>query len=53
MNAYDADRKIWVQNIQKTVAGGASGGIKFDKDGIRLQDIVVNTVKNGKIVPIE
>lgn len=53
MDAYNADDKTWVKNIQNTNTSGASGGVKFDQNGVRLQDIVINVVKDGKIVPLQ
>ncbi len=53
MNAYSTDNKTWLDNIQNTKTIGASGKVVFDKDGIRKQDIAINQVKDGKIVPVD
>lgn len=53
MNAYNTEDRIWLSNIQDTDAIGASGGVKFDQNGIRLQDIVINKVEGGKITPAQ
>lgn len=51
INAYHADGKIWQKNIQETKTEGVSGAISFDENGVRMQDIVINEVKEGLIVP--
>jgi branched-chain amino acid transport system substrate-binding protein len=53
MNAYSMDNKEWLTNIQNTKTIGASGKVSFDVNGIRKQDISINQVINGKIVPID
>lgn len=53
MNAYSGDSDKWLRNIQNTKTVGASGKISFDNDGVRKQDISINEVRNGEIVPID
>jgi ABC-type branched-subunit amino acid transport system substrate-binding protein len=53
MNAYNKDGKKWQGGVQNTNTVGASGGIKFDDNGVRIQEININVVKDGKIVPVK
>jgi len=53
MQGYSKDKKKWMDNIQNLKSEGASGKIAFDENNIRLQDIVINKVIDGKLVPIE
>ncbi len=51
---YDSDHAVWVKRIQSyNDKKGASGSISFDAQGVRLQDIVINTVEEGKLVPVQ
>lgn len=52
MNAYDKDNAKWIANLRTVNTKGASGQIKFDKDGIRLPDLVIKKVTNGELVNI-
>jgi hypothetical protein len=49
LNTYDKDNKSWLQKIENTNYKGFSGAVKFDSDGIRLQEAVITTVQNGTI----
>jgi branched-chain amino acid transport system substrate-binding protein len=53
MNVYSTNDTEWVSSIQSTNTSGASGKIAFDKNGVRKQDISINQVKGGEIVPID
>jgi len=53
MGGYSSATDNWINNIQNTKGKGVSGDISFDENGIRLQDIVVNKVVDGKITPIK
>ncbi len=54
MASYDSDHKKWMNNIQTyNDKRGASGSISFDEQGVRVQDIVINTINDGKLVPIQ
>lgn len=46
---HDNNKSKWISNIQSSRGIGASGTISFDKNGVRLQDIEINIVKDGKI----
>lgn len=50
MGAYNKNSAIWRKNIQNTIDVGASGGIAFDKNGVRDQTTEIDTVKNGELV---
>lgn len=47
------DSKKWTENIQKTKILGASGSFSFDLNGVREQEIVITTVKDGLVIPIK
>jgi branched-chain amino acid transport system substrate-binding protein len=53
INAYDENDLTWQENIQKTDAPGISGSISFDDNGVRVQDIMINQVKEGVIIPLD
>lgn len=54
MKNYNKDHITWMKNIQDyNDKNGVSGSISFDKDGVRVQDIVINKIVNGEITPIE
>lgn len=47
---YDADDATWVANLKKFEdENGASGPISFDKNGVRIQPMVITEVQNGKL----
>ncbi len=51
---YDANDADWVKNLKKfSDANGASGSISFDKNGVRIQPMVITEVRNGALVPTE
>lgn len=54
MKSYDPDHKVWMKKVQAyNDKKGASGSVSFDEQGVRVQDIVINTIKEGKLVPIQ
>lgn len=46
---YDADNAKWIANLKKVDRQGASGKIRFDKNGIRIPDMAVKKVVDGKL----
>ncbi len=51
---YDANDADWIKNLKKfSDANGASGSISFDKNGVRIQPMVITEVRNGVLVPTE
>lgn len=53
MEGYSKDKKKWMDNIQNLNSEGPSGKIAFDENNVRLQDIVIQKVVEGKLVPIK
>jgi len=54
LKTYDSSNEKWVNNL-KTLndPNGVSGGIAFDKNGVRVQPMVITEVRGGVIVPVE
>lgn len=50
---YSVDKADWVSNLKKVNKEGVSGPISFDKLGVRIQPIVINEVKEGKLMQIQ
>ena len=51
---YDADDSEWVENLKDfSDVNGASGSISFDKDGVRIQPMVITEIRDGKLLPTE
>ena len=48
ISTYNKDSAKWVANLKAEDVNGASGEIKFDKNGIRIPSLVVKKVINGK-----
>ena len=48
VKAYDKNSSEWITNLKTVSSKGASGEIKFDKNGIRIPDLVVKKVIDGK-----
>jgi ABC-type branched-subunit amino acid transport system substrate-binding protein len=48
VNSYDKDNAKWTANLKAENTKGASGEIKFDKNGIRIPALVVKKVIDGK-----
>lgn len=53
LDAYDPDETKWTENLKETDFRGASGHVKFDEKGIRLPDLVVKKVVDGKLEKID
>ncbi len=53
LQSYDEDNAKWKTNIKETNRKGASGQIKFDKNGIRIPDLAVKKVIDGKLQTID
>ncbi len=49
MQAYDTDNAKWTANLKAVSRKGASGQIRFDKNGIRIPDLAVKKVVNGTL----
>ncbi len=49
MDNYDKDNAKWIANLRTVDTKGASGQIRFDKDGIRLPDLVIKKVVDGEL----
>lgn len=51
---YSSDNVAWVKNLKVfNDPNGASGSISFDKNGVRIQPMVITEVKDGQLVPIQ
>ncbi len=49
---YADDDAVWIENLKQFEnEDGASGPISFDKDGVRIQPMVITEVQNGQLVP--
>ncbi len=48
MNSRDKDNTKWISNLKATDTMGASGKVSFDQNGIRIADLVVKKVIDGK-----
>jgi ABC-type branched-subunit amino acid transport system substrate-binding protein len=48
VSAYSKDSAEWTANLKALDSSGASGEVKFDKNGIRIPDLVVKKVTDGK-----
>ncbi len=49
VNTYDGDKLKWIENLKNADMKGASGDIKFDKNGIRFPPLVIKKVTDGKL----
>jgi ABC-type branched-subunit amino acid transport system substrate-binding protein len=47
--SYDEDKVEWVENMQKASFNGADGKIVFDGNGIRIPELKIGTIENGKL----
>lgn len=50
---YDTDNVKWTENLKKVSKQGASGQVKFDAKGIRIPDLAVKKVVDGKLVTVD
>jgi len=54
LGSYDTNYDKWLKNIQDTNnPDGVSGSISFDKNGVRIQPMVITQVTNGQLAPID
>lgn len=53
MENYDKDNSKWIAKLRNVNTKGASGHIKFDKNGIRLPDLVIKKVIGGELKTTE
>ena len=53
VNTYNKDNKKWISSLKSFESNGASGEVKFDKKGIRIPDLVVKKVVDGKSQTID
>lgn len=53
VNSYDKDKSIWIQNLKETNYVGASGKLKFDKNGIRVVPLVIKKVVDGSLQTVD
>lgn len=49
INTYSSDKSKWIENLKEADMKGASGDIKFDKNGIRFPPLVIKKVTDGKL----
>lgn len=49
IDTYDSDKSKWIANLKEINAKGASGDVKFDKNGIRYAPLVIKTIVDGKL----
>lgn len=47
--SYDTDKTKWVKNMQSASFTGADGKIVFDENGIRIPELKIGTIENGKL----
>ncbi len=52
IDAWSQNPEKWVNNIENTKTSGPSGDILFDENGVRFQSTEINTIKEGRVVPI-
>ena len=47
--SYDEDKAKWIKNMQSASFTGADGKIVFDENGIRIPELKIGTIENGKL----
>lgn len=52
INTYNSDKVQWIENLREMNVRGASGDVKFDKNGIRFPPLVIKKVTDGKLQTI-
>lgn len=52
VNSYDSNKLKWMRNLKDSDTKGASGDIKFDKNGIRFPPLVIKEVIDSKLQTI-
>ena len=53
MQNYNKDKSTWIAGLKKTDLIGASGHIKFDKNGIVIPNLTIKKVVDGKMQVVE
>ncbi len=53
IGAYDDSYSTWIENIQAFKGDLVSGPFSFDENGVRIQPIVIQEVKGGKLVELK
>ena len=48
-SSYDSNKSTWVSNMQKASFEGADGKISFDENGVRIPELKIGTIENGKL----
>ncbi len=48
-SSYDSNKSVWVSNMQKASFEGADGKITFDENGVRIPELKIGTIENGKL----
>jgi ABC-type branched-subunit amino acid transport system substrate-binding protein len=46
---YDSNKTKWVNNMQKSSFEGADGKVSFDEYGVRIPELKIGTIENGKL----
>ena len=47
--SYNVNKEKWVENMQKASFIGADGKIVFDENGIRIPELKIGVIKDGKL----
>jgi ABC-type branched-subunit amino acid transport system substrate-binding protein len=47
--SYNKDKEKWVNNMKHSTFIGADGKIIFDENGIRVPELKIGTIQNGKL----
>ena len=47
--SYDGNKAKWVENMQKASFQGADGKIIFDENGVRIPELKIGVIENGKL----
>lgn len=53
IGSYDNSYSAWLQNIQTFKGDLVSGPLSFDDNGVRIQPIVIQEVREGKLVELK
>ncbi len=54
LESREDSNEDWVKNLKKfSNTDGVSGSISFDKNGVRVQPMVITEVRDGKLFPME
>lgn len=47
--SYDTDKTKWVENMKHSSFTGADGKIVFDENGVRIPELKIGTIEDGKL----